>query len=129
MPWQALTEAGHEVVLATPRGRAATCDPDMLTGVLLGAVKITRESAPAYEAMTADAAYGSPLTFDAIVPDEFHAVVLPGGHGQGMKPHLESGPLQAAVAAFVAADKLLTARWPGHASGFAAELVAMLAED
>jgi putative intracellular protease/amidase len=109
VPWKALMDAGHEVVFATPSGQPSACDPDMLTGVLFGGVKITRANAPVYEAMTQDAAFGAPLTYEAIDPATFDAIVLPGGHAQGMKPYLESEALQAVVAAFFVADKPVAA--------------------
>ena len=36
VPWRLLTDAGHEVVIATQSGRAPSADPLLLEGVVFG---------------------------------------------------------------------------------------------
>jgi protease I len=99
VPWEALREAGHEVRFATPDGRAAACDPIMLTGAGLGPLKWVLQAAPvavaAYQKMSQDPAFLAPLRWgEALARGDHDALLLPGGHAQGMKPYLESPEVQ-----------------------------------
>ncbi len=104
MPWRVLTDAGHEVTFATGDGSIGACDPDMLSGVLLGQVKARPAHAAAYEEMTATDAFRSPIRYADIEPGRFDLLVLPGGHARGMRQYLEDTSLQHAVVAFFRAD-------------------------
>ena len=113
--------AGHDVSFATPDGRPAQADPVMVSGagfyawgrvpllrrvVLIGRfLRADRRGRAANAAMQADPAFAQPLRYDEIDPDRFDALLLPGGHAQGMRPYLESALLQQAVATFFAAGK------------------------
>lgn len=100
VPWRLLTHAGHEVVFATETGATPACDPRLLTGVLFGQLGTAPESKRFYAELAATPAFTSPLRWDAITPSDFDALVLPGGHAQGMRQYLGSPLLQAKVAAF-----------------------------
>lgn len=120
--WKVLRRLGHDVAFATPDGRAAVADDVMVTGEgldpwgflpvlrrlkVIGAVlRADAEGRAAYAAMLGDAAYGSPLRWDAVTARDFDGLLLPGGHrARGMREYLESELLQNLVVAFFAADK------------------------
>jgi putative intracellular protease/amidase len=109
-----LARAGHRIVFATPDGFQARCDELMVTGegldpwgLVPGLRKFTAvgrilraDSAAraAHEELLADPAWRSPKTWEAVTPDDFDALLLPGGHrARGMRAYLESPALQALV--------------------------------
>jgi len=124
--WRVLRERGHRITFATPDGHPAKSDSVMLSGAgldrwswmpvlgrfrplgwLLRANKAARN---AYAAMRADPAFLAPITWNAIDPERFDGLLLPGGHrARGMRAYLESPVLQGVVAAFFAADKPVAA--------------------
>jgi putative intracellular protease/amidase len=100
-PWRALTRAGHEVVFATEKGGApAEADPRLFRGVLLGKMGASDEAKAAYAEMASTPAYKAPVAWSTIDPAAFDALVLPGGHAQGMKQYLGSTTLRDKVGAF-----------------------------
>ena len=103
-PWAALTQAGHTVVFATADGAPGACDPNMLTGVLLGQVKAEPRHAAAYARMAATEAFAHPLRFADISPRDHDLLILPGGHARGMRQYLEDATLQEAVVRFFRDD-------------------------
>ncbi len=109
VPWRVLTERGHDVVFATPDGEPGAADPLMVTGRGLGFLapflRANADGQAAYAAMTASGAFRVPLPYAAIRPEDFDAILLPGGHAKGMRPYLESPVLQGHVATFFAGDK------------------------
>jgi len=123
--WRVLVDAGHHVVFATPDGDAAKADPVMVTGCGLDfwsrvpglralkfiglLLRANADARHAYREMATDAAYRAPLRWDALDARDFDALLLPGGHAQGIREYLESKRLQAIVAAFFDADKPLAA--------------------
>lgn len=94
IPWKVLSDAGHQVFFATGNGKAAVCDQITLTGEglpsYLKSLVAKPENKLIYQQMAADAHFQNPTAWVDINPDEFHALVLPGGHAPGMKPYLES---------------------------------------
>jgi putative intracellular protease/amidase len=105
VPWHALTHAGHEVVFATERGEKPACDPLLLTGVIFGELGAKKEPKALYAAMASSKALARPITWAAIDPSAYDALLLPGGHAPGMKQYLGSDLLQQKVAAFAATGK------------------------
>ena len=119
--WRTLAAAGHDVVFATPDGREAHADPVMVTGIgldfwsrvpglrqlrLVGlALRADRNARSAYCELVHNAAFRMPLSYAAVDCADFDAVLLPGGHAQGMREYLESDVLQRVVAAFFDAGK------------------------
>lgn len=117
----AIRAAGHRITFATPDGRPARADPVMVSGVGLDAwgkmpllrhlvlvgrfLRADRRGRAAHAAMQSDQAFAEPLRYDQIDPTRFDALLLPGGHAQGMRTYLESASLQQAVAEFFAAGK------------------------
>lgn len=127
--WQAITNAGHRVVFATPEGRPAAADPLMVTGEgldlwgfvpglrklkLVGlALRANGDARLAYAAMLEDAAYRAPHRWDDLGADgpsgvrvaQLDGLLLPGGHrAQGMRAYLEDPRVQGFVAACFDAD-------------------------
>ena len=108
VPWRILTDAGHDVVFATPDAAPAQADPRMLHGTGLGLLapmlRAQGNAVADHDRMTQSAAYRAPLAWSAIEPAiearRFDALLLPGGHAPGMREYLESAPLQSAVATF-----------------------------
>ena len=124
--WRVLNARGHRVTFATPDGEPAECDTIMLSGEgldrwsrvpLLGRfrpfgwlLRANHDARRAHAAMHADPAFQAPIAWEAIDPELFGALVLPGGHrARGMRAYLESSVLQNVVAAFFAADKPVAA--------------------
>jgi len=120
--WRVLRDRGHRITFATPDGRQGECDPIMLSGEgldrwsrvpLLGRfrplgwlLRANKDARRAHAAMLADPAFRAPIAWDAIEPDRFDGLLLPGGHrASGMRDYLESPVLQRVVAAFFAAEK------------------------
>ena len=107
MPWKMLKQAGHAVVFATERGAVAACDPLLVKGVLFGELGAKPEPKAFYAEMVASKELRTPITWSSIEPSSYDALVLPGGHAQGMKQYLGSEVLHARVAAFAATGKPL----------------------
>jgi len=109
VPWKVLPERGHEVVFATPDGKASRADPIMVTGKGLGllgyVLRADANGRAAYAEMLESDAFQNPITYDEAARGEFDALVLPGGHDKCVKPYLESEVLQEIAADFMAADK------------------------
>lgn len=109
VPWQVLTAAGIEVCFATDTGRAGAADARMLDGNGLGLLKplliAQKPARDAYAMMVQDAAFQNPMSYADIVPADFDALLLPGGHAKGIIPYLESDVLQRVIAAFFTCDK------------------------
>jgi len=100
VPWGALRAAGHEVIFATPRGDPAYADERLVrTGFgPLNALLMTRsEDLTSYARMIRDPAFRQPLAYAALAGAEYDALLVPGGHAQGVKTLLESELAQAAV--------------------------------
>lgn len=112
--WQVLTGAGHTVHFATPSGASARCDELMVTGrgldpwgflpgasraVVVGQLlRANARARAAHAQLVTDPAFRRPRRWDAVDPDGFDALLLPGGHrARGMRPYLESSELQGLV--------------------------------
>ena len=107
-PWKMLKAEGVDVVFATPDGQPGEADPWMLAGGVdvlgpFGPFLIADANGrAAYRKMALSPEFQAPISYADIEPDTdtFDGLVLPGGHAQGMKEYLDSGELQAKVAAF-----------------------------
>jgi len=123
--WKILHANGHGVAFATPDGQPASADPIMLTGAgldlwsrvpLLGNIRLVgamlradRAARHAHAEMLNDSRFAAPLAYAALRSGDFDALLLPGGHAQGMREYLESAPLQRSVAEFFDAGKPVAA--------------------
>ncbi len=109
VPWRVLTRACHDVVFATERGDVAACDPLLLTGVVFGKLGADPEPRAFYAELERASEFRAPMRYDAVDPEAFAGILLPGGHAQGMKQYLESETLRQKVAAFFALGRQVAA--------------------
>jgi putative intracellular protease/amidase len=109
VPWRLLRDAGHEVVFATEDGGVARCDPLLLTGVVFGKLGADAPAKADYRAMQSSAEFVAPLRWRDLVPADYDALLLPGGHAPGMRQYLGSALLQQKVAAFAALGRPVAA--------------------
>jgi putative intracellular protease/amidase len=78
MPYKAVTEAGHEVVVATPGGVVPNVDMMSLRPSMAGGIEVALE----LEAIIRSAeAMRRPLKLSDVRLEDYDAVYLPGGHG------------------------------------------------
>ena len=77
-PYEILTEAGHQVVVATPGGVEPTVDETSLTADANGGVEGAERVASALASMTE---LGAPIRLEEVDLDDYDAVFYPGGHG------------------------------------------------
>jgi putative intracellular protease/amidase len=126
VPWRVLTQAGHQVMFATPDGAVAIADPIMLSGEgldiwgwipglrripLFGLLlRANHDARRDHAALATNTAFRAPLRWDAVHANAFDGLLLPGGHcARGMRAYLESAQLKQLVAEFFAADKPVAA--------------------
>jgi putative intracellular protease/amidase len=101
VPWHVLQRAGHEVVFSTEKsGTLPTCDPLLLSGVLMGKLGAGDDAKALYGRLVEDLAFRSPRAWAELVVDEYDALLLPGGHAPNMRQYLGSPVLQEKVVAF-----------------------------
>lgn len=114
--WQIITQAGHQVVFATPDGGPAQADAMMLSGegldpwgfipglkkfTLIGRqLRADKNAQAAYAQMLQDEAFNAPLAYGDLNVEDFDGLILPGGHAKRIKPYLESDVLQSLVVDF-----------------------------
>ncbi|MGW4891975.1 type 1 glutamine amidotransferase domain-containing protein [Kitasatospora sp. NPDC004240] len=77
-PYEALTAAGHRITVATPGGVVPTADRGSLTPEANGGEEGARRVAEGLDAM---AELKSPVRLEDVDPDDYDAVLYPGGHG------------------------------------------------
>ncbi|MGE3105593.1 MAG: type 1 glutamine amidotransferase domain-containing protein [Lysobacterales bacterium] len=109
IPWHVFVRAGHQVVFATEHGAAAACDPKLLDGVIFGQLGAEAEACQRYAEMIASPGFQAPIRWDQIVPADYAALLLPGGHAQGVRQYLDSALLQQQVGGFAALDRPIAA--------------------
>ena len=109
VPWKYLRTARHEVVFATQDGLPGTCDQRLITGNGFGPLRklfmANQDGRVAYAAMAQSAEFRNPIDWKRALREPFDAMLLPGGHAEGVKPYLESPDLQQKVAAMFAASR------------------------
>jgi putative intracellular protease/amidase len=109
VPWKLLTEAGHEVVFATEKGKKPAADPRLLEGVLFGQLGAEEEAKTFYRELEGAPPFARPIPWGDIDPDAYAAMLLPGGHAPGMRQYLEGETLFDRVATFAKSGKPLAA--------------------
>lgn len=110
VPWKLLTRAGHQVTFVTERGDVTpSADPLLLTGVIFGQLGAEPEPKQFYEELTKAPEFVKPVSWSSLDVAGFDALLLPGGHAQGMKQYLGSEALQAKVRAFFALKRPVAA--------------------
>jgi putative intracellular protease/amidase len=114
--WRVVHDAGYQVEFATPRGSVASGDSMMLSGQgldpwgwipvlkkvrLIGlGLRANSRGRDAYKAMLQSREFQNPQVYKDLKPENFSAMILPGGHASGIRPYLEDPVLQAFVADF-----------------------------
>jgi len=101
VPWKLLDEAGVEVVFATEEGNTPAADPLLIDGVVFGRLGARPEPIGFYRELEASDAFRRPRRWREVdAAAGFAALLLPGGHAQGMRQYLESEAVRALIAAF-----------------------------
>lgn len=112
VPWKVLSEAGIEVVVATPDGKEAAADPIVLSGKELGFLRVflrtDKRGRQAYEEFS-KAVCQTPAAYGHVNASDFDALILPGGHAPKMCSYLENLVLHQLITDFFAADKVVGA--------------------
>lgn len=109
VPWRVLTDAGHEVVIATETGAVPSADPLLLTGVVFGQLGAAAEPIEFYREFERSPARNSPPRWSELDVVEFDGLLLPGGHARAMRQYLGNQELQTQVARFWALDRPVAA--------------------
>lgn len=99
VPWKLLTEAGNRVVFATEQGAEPRCDPLLIDGVVFGKLGAAEEPIRFYRELETSSAFKRPGRWNELALDGIDALLLPGGHAQGMRQYLDSEPLARQIAA------------------------------
>jgi len=107
VPWKRFTENNYQVVFATEKGAVGQTDPRLIEGVIFGQLGAKPYAIAIYNEMFQSKEYNNPITYDAINPNDYVLLHLPGGHAKGVKQYLESGILQEKVADFFYQKKLV----------------------
>lgn len=108
VPWAALTAAGHEVVFATPKGVPAFADERLVKtgfGPFNPFLMPRKADLAHYWRMTEYGWFRQPLAYADLARESYGALVVPGGHAQGVKTLIESKEAQACVLAAFKARK------------------------
>lgn len=109
VPWKLLKRAGHDVIFATELAATASCDPLLLSGVIFGQLGAEPEAREFYRELERDPAFVTPIRWREIRVAEYDALLLPGGHAQGMRQYLGSSLVQEIVTSFWKLDRPVAA--------------------
>lgn len=113
IPWKACTARGWNVAFSTEHGNVPQADPHKLKGPLPGLLSAGAKALAAYSQMAQEPAYQRPIPYADIDPDQYQALLLPGGDGPRMRQYLESPLLQSKVLQFWQQGKLIGAMCHG----------------
>jgi len=109
IPWKVCISRGWKVTFSTVHGNVAQADPHLLKGPLPGLLSAGANARAAYQHMTQDLSYRHPILYAEIDPEQYQAILLPGGHASGVRGYLESQVLQNKVLQFWQQGKLIGA--------------------
>jgi putative intracellular protease/amidase len=109
VPWRVLDDAGHTVVFATPTGAPAAADPTVRSPVVLGQLGALPETVALYDHMVDQPAFRAPRAWASVDPDDFDALLVPGGHAPGVRQLLESETVQRVARRFFDKDQPVAA--------------------
>ena len=101
VPWKVLTRSGHRVVFATENGATPAADPRLFGGLPFG-LGARADAIAHYRELEQQNAFRAPTRWSSLVPDEYDALFLAGGHAPGMKQYLASTALHQFVPSFYA---------------------------
>ncbi|NWA24161.1 DJ-1/PfpI family protein [Pseudomonas gingeri] len=108
VPWQSMHRAGLDIRFATPDGVPAYADPRLVEkgfGLLNPMLMTRKPDLESYQAMIADPHFKQPLAYADVDPAQFDALLVPGGHAEGMRSLLESDAAKRIVLHFFKTDK------------------------
>lgn len=119
IPWKLLSEAGHDILFATPNQEPGEADPRMVLGTGLGPwrgiLRARQDAREAYGAMRESKAFRHPLSYKDLNGElQIDGLILAGGHAPGMKTYLESAELQSYVGHYFKTGKPLGAICHGN---------------
>jgi putative intracellular protease/amidase len=100
IPRKACRDQGWKVTISTEHGNVPQTDLNRLKGPLPGLVSASAKTQEAYELMSHDPSFQHPITYSEIVPDQYEAIILPGGDAPRMRQYLENTVLQGKVVEF-----------------------------
>ncbi len=107
VPWKLFSQENYAITFATENGNRAFCDPKLITGIIFGKLGAEKKVIGFYREMEQAKEFLYPIKYSDIQPENFDALVLPGGHAQGMKQYLESKILQEQVLKFFKLNKII----------------------
>lgn len=97
VPWKLLTDHGYEVQFATPTGLSSRADERVVSlgfGPLSPFLMTRKKVLKVYKEMIASAQFQHPFSFKDVDPGKIDCLIIPGGHGEKMRPFLESETAQ-----------------------------------
>ena len=116
IPWKIVSDAGYDVIFATPDGSVASGDAMMLSGEGLDPwgwipgikkfrfiglfLRANKQARSDYQEMLEDKNFNAPISYLALTVEDYVGLILPGGHAEGIKVYLESEQLQKFVVDF-----------------------------
>ncbi len=100
IPWRVCSSRGYTVEFSTECGNVAQGDLLKLSGPLPGLLSAAEDARAAYRQMIEDPAYKNPVAYADIDPDQYEAILLPGGDTPRMRQYLESPVLRTQVLQF-----------------------------
>jgi putative intracellular protease/amidase len=107
VPCKLLSQKKFSIIFATENGNRAYCDPKLITGVIFGRLGAEKKAIEYYRELENNDEFLHPVKYKEIIPGEFDALILPGGHAQGMKQYLENKTLQQKVHEFFKLNKII----------------------
>jgi putative intracellular protease/amidase len=109
IPWKECHSHGWQVTISTERGIQPQADRNKLYGPLPGLVSAGAEAKAAHQLMIQDPSFHHPIPYAEIDPQQYDAILLPGGDALPMAQYLESSLLQGKVLQFWQLAKLVGA--------------------
>jgi putative intracellular protease/amidase len=109
IPWKVCTSNGWIVEFSTEHGLVAQTDLNKLKGPLPGLLSANKKAQTAYQQMAEDQYFQHPTPYADINPDQYDALLLPGGDAPGVRQYLDNQVLRGKVLQFWQQDKLIGA--------------------
>ena len=109
IPWKACASRGWRVAFSTEHGNVAQGELLRLKGPLPGLLSASVNARAAYPEMAQDPAFQHPVPYADIDPDQYQAILLPGGDTPRMRQYLESQVLRSKLLQFWQRGKLVGA--------------------
>jgi putative intracellular protease/amidase len=113
IPWKACYDQGWKVTISTEHGNVPQTDLNRLKGPLPGLLSASAKAQAAYALMSHDPSFLHPISYSEIVPEQYEAIIIPGGDALRMRQYLENTELQGKVLEFFQREKLVGAMCHG----------------